>query len=150
MGNKKSAVFIGHRNCPGIDSERMMPFIEMLIAEGIDTFYNGGMGQFDRTAAFAVNKLKTKYPNIKNILVIPYQSFRIVNKEMFDEIIMPFAEQRESNVFFIGAIPTRNHYMVESSSYALCYVSGAPGGATDTYKYAQDKGLKLFNLYNLT
>lgn len=148
MGKESSAVFIGHRNCSEITIEKITPYIEALIAEGINTFYNGGMGQFDRTAARAVFLLKEKYPNIKNNIVIPYHNFKVFNKKLFDEIVAPFAEQHESNIYYISAIPKRNRYMVEQSSYALCYISGAPGGAVDTYKYAQSKNLKLINLYN--
>ena len=112
-------------------------------------FYNGGMGAFDRMTANAVYDLKKKYPDIKNYLVILYQNFKVHDRNIFDEIILPSGEQHESNVYYISAIPKRNRYMVDHAGYALCYVSGAPGGAADTYKYAQEKGLKLFNIYNL-
>lgn len=149
MSKEKSAVFIGHIQCTGVTRQIITPLIENMIAEGVRYFYSGGMGAFDRMTANAVFDLKKKYPDIKNYLVIPYQNFKVHDRNIFDEIILPNGEQHESNVYYISAIPKRNRNMVDHADYALCYVSGVPGGATDTYKYAQEKGLKLFNIYNL-
>lgn len=146
MIKETSAVFIGHRQCPEITVENLTPHIEAMIAEGVNTFYNGGMGAFDLTAAQAVFNLKWKYPHIKSYLVIPYHNFRIVGRELFDDVIYPF-EGRESTFYYRAAIPKRNCYMVDNSAFALCYVSGAPGGATTTYNYAEKMGLKVKNIF---
>lgn len=64
MNKNKTAVFIGHGDCP-LSSKDIIPFIEQAIQNGVDTFLNGGQGAFDRTCAQAVffvkkNTLKSK------------------------------------------------------------------------------------------
>ena len=108
MSKEKSAVFIGHIQCTGVTRQIITPLIENMIAEGVRYFYSGGMGAFDRMTANAVFDLKKKYPDIKNYLVIPYQNFKVHDRNIFDEIILPNGEQHESNVYYISAIPKRS------------------------------------------
>lgn len=151
MSKEHSAVFIGHSSCPKVTVKNITPFIENLVCKGVNVFYNGGMGQFDRITAQAVFNLKKLYPDrkIKNILVIPYLNYKKYDKALFDEVVFPFEKQHESSVFYTSAIPKRNHYMIDNAAFALCYVSGAPGGATDSYKYALDKGLQVLNTFDI-
>lgn len=145
MDKDKTAVFIGHSNCP-LSVEDIIPFIEHEILNGVDTFLNGGQGGFDINSAYAVHKLKSKYPNIKNILVIPYHNFRIYDKSIFDEIINPNTSNSASYTGFKTAIPKRNRYMVKSASTAICYVNHISGGAYKTYQLAQRKKLRIINI----
>lgn len=94
-------------------------------------------------AASAVYKLKETYPYIKNILVIPYLSFKIFEKNYFDEIIYPEGFEKYS---YKAAIPERNKYMVNISDAAICFVSHSWGGAAKTYEYAVKKKLEINNL----
>lgn len=110
-------MFIGHSDCP-LFSEDIIPFIEQEIRNGVDTFLNGGQGSFDINAAFAVHKLKDKYPNIKNVLCIPYHNFKIYDKELFDEIINPNTSNSISCTGYKTAIPKRNRYMVLNSIHS--------------------------------
>ena len=47
---------------------------------------------------------------------------------------------------FKAAIPARNRYLVDNAAYALCYVTHGWGGAAQTLKRAQKKGLTIINL----
>ena len=47
---------------------------------------------------------------------------------------------------FKSAIPARNRYMVDNSSYAICFVTHSWGGAAKTYERAKKKKLKIINL----
>lgn len=85
----KTAVFIGHNECFDLSSEALEKEIIKCIENGVTRFLSGGQGGFDRLSAGTVYRLKDKYPHIKNILVIPYLSFRIFNDKIFDEIIYP-------------------------------------------------------------
>ena len=54
--------FIGHGTCYGIDKEMIKTVLRPLIADkGIDTFYSGGMGDFDWVCARAVYELKAEF-----------------------------------------------------------------------------------------
>ena len=82
---EKTATFIGHGECWGVDKEKVRAAAEELIQKGVETFLSGGMGGFDWLGARVVYELKEKYPHIKNILVIPYLTFNVRNKDLFDE-----------------------------------------------------------------
>lgn len=88
-------------------------------------------------------RTKRKYPHINNILVIPYLNFNVFNKEIFDLILYPEGFEK---YHFKAAIPARNKYMVNNSSYAICYVTHGWGGAAQTYEIARKKGLKIINI----
>ena len=113
------------------------------INNGITQFLSGGQGNFDRTCTTAVFKLKEQYPYIKNILVIPYLSFNLFNKDIFDEIIFPNDFEK---YHFKSAIPQRNKYMVNHSDIAIFYIHHGWGNAINTYNFAKKKNLKIINL----
>ena len=140
---RKTAVFIGHNDCYGLDVDELRNTVESLIKKGVNKFISGGMGGFDRISARVVFDLKKKYPRIKNYLAIPYLNFKIFNEELFDEIILP--EGIEFMPYKI-TIPFRNHYMVDNAKYAVCFVKYRTGGAAATYRYASRQELKIINL----
>ncbi len=138
-----TAVFIGHNECYDISVEQLERTIIEYIEKGVTVFLNGGQGGFDRMSAGVVHNLKKKYPNIKNVLVIPYLSFKIFDKTLFDEIIYP---QGFEKYYFKAAIIEKNKYMVDKSQFAICYINHSWGGAYKTYEYALKKQLTICNL----
>lgn len=132
-------VFIGHSDCP-LTAEQIIPYVEREILSGARTFLNGGQGAFDRDAARVVCRLKQRYPEIKNILVIPYHKFKI-----FDEIISPNIDY-QSNYAYKSAIPKRNIWMVKNASVAICYISNISGGAYKIYQQAKKVKMKIINI----
>ena len=74
---------------------------------------------------------------------IPYLSFNVYDKELFDSIIYPDGFEKYN---FKSAIPARNRYMVDNSGYAICFVTHSWGGAAKTYERAKKKKLKIINL----
>ncbi len=141
----KTAVFIGHNECYGLLDEQLTNTIINCINDGVSIFLNGGQGGFDRKCAVTVFNLKTLYPQIKNILVIPYLTFNIFDKNIFDEIIFPDGFEK---YHYKTAIPQRNKYMVNHSDIAICYINHGWGNAVKTFEYAQKKNLKIINLSN--
>ncbi len=136
-------MFIGHRECYEVSSEKLRQAIEACIHQDITVFLSGGQGQFDRMSASAVHQLKSTYPFIQNHLVIPYLNFRVFNKELFDQIIYPEGLEK---YHYKAAIGRRNRYMVEQAAVAICYVQYPFGGAADTYKYATAQNVKCIHL----
>ena len=145
MCKDKTAVFIGHGDCP-LSVEDIKPFIEQEIRNGVEVFLSGGQGRFDINAAYAVHNLKEKHPQIRNLLCVPYHNFRIFDKEIFDEIINPIFSNSESYTGYKTSIPKRNKYMVQNASTAICYVTHISGGAYKTYKLAEKKQLYIINI----
>ena len=75
--------------------------------------------------------------------MIPYLSFNIFDKSIFDSIIYPEGFEK---YHFKAAIPKRNQYLVQNAAYAICYVTHSWGGVAKTYEYACKKRLKIINL----
>ena len=142
---EKTATFIGHSECWGVDKENVCAAAEDLIQKGVETFLSGGQGGFDWLGARVVYELKKKYPHIRNILVIPYLTFNVLNKELFDELLYPDGFEK---YYFKAAIPKRNRFLVDNSKYAICYVTHGWGGAAQTYEYAQKRGLNILDIKN--
>lgn len=117
--------------------------LKSLSPPGVTDFLNGGMGGFDWMCARVVSDLKKSYPQIRNYLVIPYLTFNIAELKYFDDIIYPEGFEK---YHFKAAIPARNRYLVDNAAYALCYVTHGWGGAAQTLKRAQKKGLTIINL----
>lgn len=142
---KKTALFIGNRDCYQVKEAEIEQAIITAIENGIEVFLNGGQGYFDKTCAVIVHRLKKRYPNIKNILVIPYRDFRIFNDSLFDEIIYPFEAHTFSYYTYKSGSPKRNRWAVDHSSVAICFVYRS-GGAEKTLEYAKKQKLKIIDL----
>lgn len=139
----RAATFIGHGNCMELSQAILEDAVEAIIKEGYKVFLNGGMGQFDLKCAGCLSRLKRRYADIQSILVIPYLSYRVVQPELFDEIIHP---EELDNCHYKTAILKRNRYLVDHSEIALCYVNHNWGGAAKTCAYAYRKGKHIVNL----
>ena len=129
----KTATFIGHKDCYGVQEEVVRSYIIELIESGVTEFLCGGMGSFDWMCARIVYKLKKQYPQVRSFLVIPYLTFNVLDREYFDDVIYPEGFEK---YHFKAAIPARNKYMIENSAYAVCYVDHGWGGAAQTYAKA--------------
>jgi len=135
-----TCTFIGHRECFDVSEVLLTKEIENLIQNQYDTFLCGGMGQLDLMCARCVYKLKAKYLNVNNILVIPYLNFTIQNSEHYNEIIYPDWFEK---YHFKSAILKRNQYLVSNSEAAICYIKYSWGGAAKTYALALKNKLKI-------
>ena len=142
MDKETTAMFIGHKECYGLDEGKLLSAIVGLIDEGYMEFLCGGMGNFDMTCARRVKGLEKAYPHIRCYLVIPHLTFNISGKDYFDEIIYPEGFEK---YHFKAAIPKRNKYMVDNSSAAVCYVTHDWGGAAKTYSLAVKAEHKIIN-----
>ena len=140
-GEDVKGVFIGHSDCQ-LPMEKVKNAIREMIGNGVDVFLNGGMGGFDALCARAVFELKSEFPYIKSLLVIPYLSFKCSFADLFDGSIYPEGLEK---FYFKAAIIKRNEYMVDNSEAALCYVYTL-GRSAKTYKRALSKGLETYYL----
>lgn len=142
VNKDKTALFIGHSKCYNLKPDKVYRGIYSLIEKGIDTFLNGGQGEFDRMCAYRLADVKKEYAFVRSFIVIPYPDFNIAGKELFDRVIYPEGMEK---YHYKAAIPAQNKYMVENSRRGLCYVNRSWGGAAATYKLAEKKGLYLIN-----
>ena len=127
------AIFIGHNECYGVSAQQVEQAIIDLINKGVNVFISGGQGGFDRLCAGCVHRLKKQYPHIKNCLVIPYLTFTVFNKDIFDDIIYPEGFEK---YHFKAAIPARNRYMVDNADILFAVWDKSSGGTGNTVNYA--------------
>lgn len=88
------------------------------------------------------SQTKKQYPHIMNCIVIPYPTFTIFDKDIFDEVVYPDGFEK---YHFKAAIPARNKYMVDNAAFAICYVTHGWGGAAQTYERVKRKKLNIIN-----
>ena len=141
--------FFGHRDVFCDLKKEIIDAIEVAINEyGINTFYVGDRGDFDRQAAGAVRLLKHKYPNIKLVLVLPYftnklNEYKGIYEIDYDSIYIP---SELADVHPKGAITKRNRIMVDESELIICYINRDFGGAYNTVKYAERQNKNIIHI----
>lgn len=150
---EKICSFFGHRDVFENITDSLDTAIEKAITEyGINTFYVGDRGAFDRQAASAVRKAKTKFPEIKLILVLPYFSnklneYKELYQESYDDYFVP---NEIVGIHPKGAITQRNRWMVKHSQLIISYIHRDFGGAYNTIKYAKKLDKVIINIKSKT
>lgn len=151
----KTCCFTGHRKIPPESFEEISRRLEttliQLIEKGYMYFGTGGALGFDTLAAQTVLKLKTAYPYIKLILVLPCESQAEHWKKedkMIYENIKAKADKAvyTSKAYFIGCMHKRNRHLVDNSSSCVCYLTKETGGTSYTVNYAKKKMLTVYNV----
>lgn len=131
--------FCGHNEwCGEAVFARLRAVLCDLIAEGADTFYLGDYGHFDICAAKTVRELKSAYPHIRSVLVIPYLN-REYDKDLYDEILFPPLEDVPPRF----AISKRNEWMVGQADTVVSGVWRNRGGAYLTLLYAKRRKKRI-------
>lgn len=152
---EKTCCFTGHREIPSGQRRRIFAkteeAIEGLIKKGYLYFGAGGALGFDTIAAFAVLKLKERYPDIRLILVLPCFSqtrgWSQEDIEIYDDI-----KQKADKVVYTsqeytrGCMHKRNRHLVDNSSACISYLTENKGGTFYTVNYAKSKGVQVINI----
>ena len=141
----KTVTFCGHRTMLETEREAVKPKltgeIEKLILQGASEFLLGGYGDFDFLCAETVKALKSVYPHIKSILVVPYIN-RDFDRELYDFSVYPPIE----TIPLKYSILKRNEYMVQSADIVISYVKYSWGGAAKSRDYAMRKKKPVIEL----
>jgi len=120
-----TATFFGHRDAPQNITEKLSATIEGLIVHrGIDEFYVGDSGAFDRMVYGELSRLKKKYPFIRYCVVLAYMPTE--RKKIDAPTLYPEGLERVPPRF---AISYRNRFMAERADIAVVYVKNSWGGA---------------------
>jgi len=147
--------FTGHRKIPQEQKDvvalRLKIEITKLIENGYRYFGAGGALGFDTLAAQTVLELKTEYPDVKLILVLPCLSqtrgWSARDIEIYEEI-----KNKADKVVYTsqeytrGCMHKRNRHLVDNSSVCICYLTESTGGTAYTVNYAKEKGLMTINV----
>ena len=139
----KSCVLLGHRDCPQNIRQKLYDTIENLILHcGVDVFYVGTHGNFDRLAYDVLCDLEKKYP-ITTIVVLAY--LNVKSNLCYDRAKTVFPSVLE-NTPARYAIVKRNQYMIDNANYLACYIDNSISNMYSFVKRAIKKNLKIINL----
>ncbi len=152
MAKENTCCFTGHRIISvDFDSNTLMRGIEYLIGLGVDTFICGGAMGFDTVCAEAVLRARIAHPHISLHIYAPCcdQSSRwsIKDKLTYERILekADFVDM-PSVPYFDGCMKIRNCKMVDASAYCICYMNNTHSGTGQTYRYAVNHGLTVYNI----
>lgn len=149
---ENTCCFTGHREIEAADADtlpvRLRDTICELIACGYTHFVAGGALGFDTLAAEAVLSLKTEYPSLRLILMLPCQN-QTARWGAQDirryETIRSAADEciYISDHYFRGCMHRRNRAMVDASSVCISYLRKPSGGTAYTVDYARIHGVTV-------
>ena len=124
-----TCTFFGHRDCP--DSLRpslQQAIVRLIVEEGVDTFYVGHQGKFDRLALAALQQ--AYLPTSRDV---PWQPADTMVPDGIEDVPKRFA------------ISYRNRWLVEHADMVIAYVLYR-GGAMQFVELAQRKGKRIIYL----
>ena len=138
----KSCFFIGHRETDASILPLLTEIVERHVTEyGVDVFYVGNYGNFDRLAAQAVVAVKKHHPQIVLSMLIPYHPAQRPNVLPlgFDNSFYPPGMEKVPRRF---AIVRANRYMVEHVEYLISCVWHPASNAKELTEYAKKRQAK--------
>ncbi len=133
--------FFGHHNYSLENFDCLSDTLERLVVcEGVDGFYVGNKGEFDRAVHLALKKLKWKYPHIKTFLVLDTAASPDLGRLSLEEseymkyiknfeLIVPDGIESVPKRY---AMSYRNKWMVKECDIAVVYYLYP---ATNTQRY---------------
>ena len=151
---QKICKFAGHGEIYGentLKEKLKKEIINLIERYGVNTFYNGGKGQFDWLCADCVKELRKDYPFIKSYMIFSYlpgkkNEFDSNPYKNFDGTIYPYGLEFVPKRF---AIVKRNEWVIDNSSFLITYINHKWGGAYRTLEYAKrKKHIQFINIAN--
>lgn len=141
-----SCTFFGHRDAP----HTLKPYLQAAIIElienkGVDLFYVGNQGAFDRMVIRVLRGLKEEYPKIQYYVVLAYvpNNKERLGLEDGDETLYPNCLDKTPPKY---AIIKRNRWMLEMADFVITYVTHITCGAYEFNRLAEEKGKTVINL----
>lgn len=152
-----SACFTGHRKLFGRDRQRLKSVLRQtviaLYGRGVRRFYCGMAIGFDLLAGEVVTELKSTFPDIHLIAVIPFRSQYIRYSELDRQRYFSVLAKADRQILLREEYSDRcylqrNDYMLEHSGHVIAYFDGKPkGGTFYTYTRAVRRQKNVLNLY---
>lgn len=139
----KACCLFGHRDCFALKESCLTDAIEEQISKGVSVFYVGNQGQFDAAARRILKKLQIKYPCLRYAVVLAYLPEKRDTYEVYSDTIYPEGVESVPRKF---AISKRNQWMIAQAEVCVCYINRTWGGAYNSVKTAQKRGVEIINL----
>ena len=133
--------FFGHRDAELSLQDLLYATIQELVEKGVDRFYVGNQGNFDRMARVALQKISHKYPFIRYSVVLAYLS----DGDMLKEYPTVFPEGLETALPRF-AIDKRNRWMIQKADIVVAYCRNRGGSSEKYVQLALKKRKTVINL----
>ena len=157
MVDKKmeTCCFTGHRDIPpGLIpslTEVVKGQIKALFSQGVIYYGVGGAVGFDTLAAEVLFELRVEHPQIKVILVYPFNGFDSRWQEgqrTRYRALLPKYDKRVcvSQTPGRDAYLMRDRHLVDCSAHCVAFCSRSYGGTAYTMRYARENGRQVYNL----
>lgn len=157
MVDKKmeTCCFTGHRDIPpGLIpslTEVVKGQIKALFSQGVIYYGVGGAVGFDTLAAEVLFELRVEHPQIKVILVYPFNGFDSRWQEgqrTRYRALLPKYDKRVCVSQTPGreAYLMRDRHLVDCSAHCVAFCSRSYGGTAYTMRYAKENGRQVYNL----
>ena len=137
-----TCTFFGHRNCPdAIRTKLREVLVELIVNNGVETFYVGNHGRFDAIVRSVLRELKEEYHQMNYAVVLAYMPC----KQHEDDLDTMLPEGIEF-VHPRYAISWRNSWMLQQSDYVVTYITHSWSGAAKFADKAKKQGKRVFNI----
>lgn len=138
--------FFGHHDAPPeIRAELIACIREGIEQKGLDTFYVGNQGAFDRMVLSALRELKRQYPEITYYVVLAYFPDKKEKSSGYNPLETMYPEGLEC-VPRRFAISRRNDWMLKEADAVICYVRHSFGGSGKFAEKGIRQGKTVVNL----
>lgn len=149
-----TACFTGHRVIPAdvlpALTDRLDGVLLALYRRGYRIFISGAALGFDTLAAERVLALRNAHPDVQLVLAIPCSNqserWNPEQGERYERMV--YSADRThvlSPKYYNGCMQVRNRFMVDRSSFCLCYLSHMKGGTLSTVAYAMKQDVPVLN-----
>ena len=142
-----SCTFFGHRDCPVTILPALQDaIIQMISNHGVDRFYVGNQGDFDRMVFSVLQTLENTFPWIRYEIVLAY----LPQKENWREAswlahtIVPDGIEQVPKRF---AIVYRNNWLLEHADHVIAAINHPWGGAAQFVRKAERMGKQVLHLF---
>ena len=137
--------------------------IELIEQRSVDTFITGGALGIDQMSFMIVNKLKQRYPYLRNILAVPfenqagnwisssvqtYENIKMLADEVVyvDELAEYQLKDEPTKIYLPPKMQKRNEYMVDNADIVIAVWDGTGGGTKNCVDYARKKNKELIQI----
>ena len=138
--------FFGHSYCPETIKPRLREtLVDLIETQGVDVFYVGNHGDFDRMTRSLLRELSAQYPHIRYAVVLAYvpQKRDEFDQRDWSDTMLPEGIERVPPRF---AISWRNRWMLDHADIVVTYVTHSWGGAAQFAEIAERQGKAIVKL----
>ena len=141
-----ACTFFGHRDCPDdLQHSLRSVIIDLITNCGVDMFYVGHQGGFDRLVQGVLREIMREYPQVHYAVVLACMSSEHSVLGDTSDTMLPEGIELVHPRY---AISWRNNWMLQKSDFVVAYVAHSWGGAAQYVRKASRSGKTVINLYH--